>query len=1174
MSKAISIALTVLAVACMSLLSSCSSSGQRSTVDRLNETAYQWRYRDLDSTRALATQAYAASRVYDGGRAEALNTLAFVYIAKMQYEKATSTLNEIAETTDNQIELLIADIQHMRLCQRQSENKDFYTYLQSATHRLNRIRHERSQLNKHQLKRLVYAESEYGIVASTYFYYVGLRQQSIAAIKEIEPSEAIVADTAQLLNYYYNIGAGGIVEGRGPKEIRQKEFDFLIRCYLLSRQYRYPYWEANSLQSLSEHLQDAQARRALAADNRQEMDFINADHMPDSLLAGNLAQRALTLFAKYGDVYQTAGAFRTLSECYWSIGDYRSALICLTNALEKDTAIAQAPDLVASIREQLSLVYSAMDDKKNSDYNRNVYLDMQEVTRQDRELEARAEQLDKSSHVLSLMIGGVVVMIGIVTGLLYFFGYLRRKGDSGLTASTMLAPLRQWESDFEEKEREKQARLDELEEEAAILSQKVLASRRRYIEQQAKVSLILSIVPLINRMKHEADKLLVKEKDTTTRESRYQYMKELAEKINDYNTVLTRWIQMRKGQLSLHIESFPIQDIFDIIAKGSTEYRLQGISLHVEKTDAVVKADKVLTLFMVNTIAENAKRYTPSGGRIDIQATVHADRVEIAISDTGIGIPKEKMPTLFDHKLHTEGDPSDHDAHGGSGTRVHGFGLMNCKGIIEKYRKISSIFSVCQIGAESTPGKGSRFSFCLPKGIVRTLLIVCTALSVPSSAQARTDYNRLRASAYADSAYFSNVKGDYARTLLFADSCRTYLNAQYKKMVPHGTRLMQTEGADPTEAAELEWFRDSIHIDYAVVLDIRNETAVAALALHRWSLYAYNNRVYTQLFRACSTDNTLSDYVSIMQKSENNKNIAIALLLILLFSIFPAYYFLYYRHRVAYRMYVDKIAAVNEVLAADIPITEKLKQITKDWGHLSQAEREIPEITALNDIVRQIHQALKRNIAHQKESDNSITYAEDQLRREQMDADKLHIRNSILDNCLSTLKHETMYYPSRIHQLIDGTDQNLHDIAELISYYRELYTTLCEQATRQTEGSERIDYNDLEYLLEILHRRGGADLSLTEERESPAHYVTLRIPLKELSVTPQQAAQLFTPETTDLHFLICRQIIRNIGNATGARACGIRAVSDADGQTFAIITITKSIWNNSKSSSSKTSLSN
>ena len=38
-----------------------------------------------------------------------------------------------------------------------------------------------------------------------------------------------------------------------------------------------------------------------------------------------------------------------------------------------------------------------------------------------------------------------------------------------------------------------------------------------------------------------------------------------------------------------------------------------------------------------------------------------------------------------------------------------GFGLMNCKGIIEKYKKTNELFRVCVFDIESEPGKGSRF---------------------------------------------------------------------------------------------------------------------------------------------------------------------------------------------------------------------------------------------------------------------------------------------------------------------------------------------------------------------------------------------------------------------------------------------------------------------------------
>lgn len=144
--------------------------------------------------------------------------------------------------------------------------------------------------------------------------------------------------------------------------------------------------------------------------NLPAFQYLNVEQMPLELLAGNFAQRALNIFSEYGDVYQTAGAYRTLAECYWQIKDYKSAGDCLNRALNQNRAIQQAPDLVASIRERLSLVYSAIDDKPESDYNRNIYLDLQEQSRQDRQLEARATQLDNNAVQLNTMIAAVIFM--------------------------------------------------------------------------------------------------------------------------------------------------------------------------------------------------------------------------------------------------------------------------------------------------------------------------------------------------------------------------------------------------------------------------------------------------------------------------------------------------------------------------------------------------------------------------------------------------------------------------------------------------------------------------------------------------------------------------------------------------------------------------------------------
>ena len=376
--------------------------------------------------------------------------------------------------------------------------------------------------------------------------------------------------------------------------------------------------------------------------------------------------------------------------------------------------------------------------------------------------------------------------------------------------------------------------------------------RQRNLEQRAKLAIVNSITPFIDRIINEINRLSHGHEAENVRRERYEYINELADIINDYNNVLTKWIQMQQGNISLHIESFPLQPLFDIVKRSRSGFALHGVELDVRTTEAVVKADRTLTLFMVNTIADNARKFTPAGGHVTITAQEEEEYVEISIQDDGAGMSAEQLEHLFDNK-----PVNDDGSMRGSG---HGFGLLNCKGIIEKYKKISRIFSVCDISACSEKGKGSRLAFRLPKGGRRLLLTIAAALccqlvsaDVFSSRAEFTSsirtYSLRRAAMFADSAYYANIQGKPERTLVYADSCMAYLNRHAAEARPKQRSLpmMVRYSASAVQPAEIKWFHDGLETSYEVILDIRNETAVAALELHMWTLYTYNNKVYTKI---------------------------------------------------------------------------------------------------------------------------------------------------------------------------------------------------------------------------------------------------------------------------------------------------------------------------------------
>ena len=1120
----------------------------RHAVDMLNQKSYDFHYKSLDSARICAQKAFHLSAEYSDGKAEALNNMAFVDIARMEYEKADSMLLSIGSVTRNQVELLVADVQMMRLCQRMSANRRFYDVRENAVNRLKRVKEDIEELTPRQKSRLMYAESEMAIVTSTYYYYVGQNRMSSKALLSFNP-ETIKADTAQYLNYLYNVGSGGILDGKSQQDLCQREFEYLIGCYVLAKKAGIIYFQANALESIAGHLLDSIDRRTIIDNNPAAMRVIDMTDCPEEDIAGTLAIEALSQFETYGDTYQIAGAYRTLASCYMRAGDYESAINYL-NAAIADTIIDKAPDLVASIREQMSVAYSAIDDKPSSDYNRNIYLDMQDETRQDRLLESRADMLRKTSRQLNilLMVVGMAIVLLLVS--LWLFNRLYRKQNSDDATRKLLAPLEEWRKTNEEDTRRLADEYEEIEEKKALCRLNKEEYVKRNLEQRARMSMVVSMLPFIDRIINEVNMLRHRDESKEVRDYREQYIAELIDQINDNNALLTQWIKLSEGQLSIKVNSFSVEDLFAILRKNENTFSSRGITLSVKTTSAMVKADRVLTLFMINTLADNAMKHTPKGGSVEIYADTTERYVEISVKDSGCGLTDEEKATIFDRKIN-EG---------------HGFGLMNCRGIIEKYKKTSPVFSIASLGVESTRGKGSRFFFRLPLGMARRVMALAMLMTMTCSAvagESKQDYMK-KAASYADSAYYSNIAGTYSRTVDFADSCRQYLNRQYSRLVPGGKMLLQKYGKTELAIPEVRWLHDKLDIDYNVILDMRNECAVAALALHDWELYAYNNKVFTVLYNQLSADNTLAEYCAQMRSSQTNKTISVIILVLLLLAILPAYYMLYYRHRLYFRYCEERIAQINTIVNSTVPLEEKKSAIDR------LALYDFP--VQLQPVVDTIRQTIDRAIDTRQRSQEDIDNATDQLHKAEYESNNLYVSNSILDNCLSALKHETMYYPGRIRQMMN-TGQ-VGDVAEVVEYYRNVYAMLCSQAADQVGkikiGVRRVAIDQLlssydhnadagyvlanallvEILLDTLCRQT-ADRHISVNTDNDVvGYVRFSVSMPKFKDVGIAVERLFVPVSEQsVPFLLCRQVIRDHSEATNCRGCGIYAQQAPEGIT-------------------------
>jgi signal transduction histidine kinase len=112
-----------------------------------------------------------------------------------------------------------------------------------------------------------------------------------------------------------------------------------------------------------------------------------------------------------------------------------------------------------------------------------------------------------------------------------------------------------------------------------------------------------------------------------------------------------------------------------------------------------VYADKDMVNLVLRNLLSNAIKFTPNQGYIEVGVNEVASFVEIYVQDSGVGISKEAIQKINESNFYTTKGTSSE-----SGT---GLGLMLCKEFLQK--------NGGQMHIESEPGKGSTFSFTLPR---------------------------------------------------------------------------------------------------------------------------------------------------------------------------------------------------------------------------------------------------------------------------------------------------------------------------------------------------------------------------------------------------------------------------------------------------------------------------
>ena len=144
--------------------------------------------------------------------------------------------------------------------------------------------------------------------------------------------------------------------------------------------------------------------------------------------------------------------------------------------------------------------------------------------------------------------------------------------------------------------------------------------------------------------------------------------------------------------------------LMTVLARMRSVARRKNITLQWKRfgraTQYTVRGDETQLASMFTNLVDNAVKYTPSGGRVEVTGGFEGSEVVIRISDTGIGIPEGKLQRIFERFYRV--DKARSKETGGTG-----LGLSIVKHVAENHGG--------RVAVESTPGEGSTFTVYLPR---------------------------------------------------------------------------------------------------------------------------------------------------------------------------------------------------------------------------------------------------------------------------------------------------------------------------------------------------------------------------------------------------------------------------------------------------------------------------
>ncbi len=188
-------------------------------------------------------------------------------------------------------------------------------------------------------------------------------------------------------------------------------------------------------------------------------------------------------------------------------------------------------------------------------------------------------------------------------------------------------------------------------------------------------------------------------------EDKIKHMKSLKHSSTHILTLLNNlltWARLQTEKITAHPETIHLQTIADNEI-ASQKQSAEKKSIRIESfipSEIYAYADADMISTVLRNILSNAVKFTPENGKIVLSATESQEFIKFEVTDTGIGIPKEVIPNLFEFD-------KKHSTLGTANERGTGLGLNLCKEFI--------ILNHGTISVVSEVGKGSTFTFTIPR---------------------------------------------------------------------------------------------------------------------------------------------------------------------------------------------------------------------------------------------------------------------------------------------------------------------------------------------------------------------------------------------------------------------------------------------------------------------------